>query len=65
MNQWQIRRHNIVVNGWQLPDEEWVFSPENFWKVKWRKFYDINFVNIDYELFNAPEWQTRDAVLQE
>ncbi len=29
----------------------------------WKKFYDINFVNIDYEPFDASEWEIRDAGL--
>jgi hypothetical protein len=65
MNQSQIRRHNIVVNGWQLPDNAGGLARRTLWTIKWRKFYDINFVNIDYEPFDAPAWQTRDAVLQE
>lgn len=31
--------------------------------VKWRKFYDINFVNIDYKPFDASGWEIRDAGL--
>jgi hypothetical protein len=29
--------------------------------VNWKKFYDINFVNIDYEPFDASGWEIRDA----
>jgi hypothetical protein len=32
-------------------------------KIVWRKFYDINFVNIDYEPFDASVWEIRDAGL--
>jgi hypothetical protein len=32
-------------------------------KVVWRKFYDINLVNIDYEPFDASGWEIRDAGL--
>lgn len=32
--------------------------------VEWRKFYDINFVNIDYEPFDASGWEIMDAGLQ-
>jgi hypothetical protein len=31
--------------------------------VVWRKFYDINFVDIDYEPFDASDWEIRDAGL--
>ncbi len=31
--------------------------------IEWRKFYDINFVNIDYEPFDASGWEIRDAGL--
>ncbi|MEZ5104070.1 MAG: glycosyl hydrolase [Draconibacterium sp.] len=31
--------------------------------VEWRKFYDINFVNIDYKPFDASGWEIRDAGL--
>ncbi len=31
--------------------------------VIWRKFYDINLVNIDYEPFDASGWEIRDAGL--
>jgi len=31
--------------------------------IVWRKFYDINFVNIDYEPFDASGWEIRDAGL--
>ena len=33
--------------------------------IEWRRFYDINFVNIDYLPFNASEWEIRDAGLME
>jgi hypothetical protein len=32
-------------------------------KVEWRKFYDINLVNIEYETFDASGWEIRDAGL--
>jgi hypothetical protein len=32
-------------------------------KIVWRKFYDINFVNIDYEPFDASDCEIRDAGL--
>ena len=31
--------------------------------VPWRKFYDINFVNINYEKFDASDWPLMDAGL--
>ncbi len=31
--------------------------------VNWKKFYDINFVNIDYEPFDASGWKILDAGL--
>lgn len=31
--------------------------------VEWRKFYDINFVNIDYKPFDASNWPLRDSGL--
>ncbi len=31
--------------------------------VNWKKFYDINFVNIDYQPFDASGWEVRDAGL--
>jgi hypothetical protein len=31
--------------------------------IEWRNFYDINFVNIDYEPFDASKWEIRDAGL--
>jgi len=31
--------------------------------INWKKFYDINFVNIDYEPFDASDWEIRDAGL--
>ena len=31
--------------------------------VAWRRFHDINFVNIDYQPFDASEWPVRDAGL--
>ncbi len=31
--------------------------------VDWKKFYDINFVNIDYEPFDASGWDVKDAGL--
>ena len=31
--------------------------------IEWRKFYDINLVNIDYEPFDASGWEIRDAGL--
>ncbi|TNF39990.1 MAG: hypothetical protein EP310_09665 [Bacteroidetes bacterium] len=31
--------------------------------VEWRKFYDINLVNIEYEPFDASGWEIRDAGL--
>jgi hypothetical protein len=32
-------------------------------KVEWRRFYDINLVNIDYEPFDASGWEIREAGL--
>ena len=32
-------------------------------KIEWRKFKDINFVNIDYKPFDALGWEIRDAGL--
>ena len=34
-----------------------------FIRVEWRRFYDINLVNIDYEPFDASGWEIRDAGL--
>ena len=31
--------------------------------VNWKKFHDINFVNIDYEPFDASDWEVREAGL--
>ncbi|HKL32990.1 MAG TPA: glycosyl hydrolase, partial [Tangfeifania sp.] len=31
--------------------------------VNWKKFHDINFVNIDYEPFDASDWEIREAGL--
>lgn len=31
--------------------------------VKWRKFHDINFVNIKYKKFDASDWHVREAGL--
>jgi len=31
--------------------------------VEWKKFYDINFVNIDYKPFDASDWEIREAGL--
>ncbi|MBN1986806.1 MAG: hypothetical protein JW761_10910, partial [Prolixibacteraceae bacterium] len=32
--------------------------------IEWRKFYDINLVNIDYMPFDASGWEIRDAGLE-
>jgi len=32
-------------------------------EVDWKKFHDINFVNIDYEPFDASDWEIREAGL--
>jgi hypothetical protein len=32
-------------------------------KIEWRKFYDINLVNIEYQPFDASGWEIRDAGL--
>ncbi len=32
--------------------------------VNWKNFYDINFVNIDYQPFDASGWEIKDAGLQ-
>jgi hypothetical protein len=31
--------------------------------VDWKKFYDINFVNIEYEPFDASDWELKKAGL--
>ncbi len=31
--------------------------------VSWKRFYDINFVNLDYKPFNAADWPLADAGL--
>jgi len=31
--------------------------------VVWKKFYDINFVNINYDKFDASEWPAMDSGL--
>ncbi|WP_133639017.1 glycosyl hydrolase [Sphingobacterium paludis] len=33
-------------------------------KVSWRNYHEINFVNIDYEGFDAASWQVMDSGLQ-
>jgi len=33
-------------------------------KVSWRNYHEINFVNIDYEGFDASTWDVRDSGLQ-
>ena len=32
-------------------------------EVDWKKFHDINFVNIDYEPFDASQWPVKEAGL--
>ena len=32
-------------------------------KVEWRKFNEINFVNLNYEPFDASGWETMDSGL--
>ena len=32
-------------------------------QVRWRIFYDINFVNIEYKPFDASNWPVRDCGL--
>ena len=32
-------------------------------KIEWRKFKDINFVNIDYKPFDASEWPAVESGL--
>lgn len=32
-------------------------------KVPWKQFHEINFVNIDYKLFDASDWPARDSGL--
>ena len=34
-------------------------------KVDWKKFHDINFVNIDYQPFDASDWEIKEAGLLE
>lgn len=31
--------------------------------VEWRRFYDINFANIDYKPFDASDWPVRESGL--
>jgi hypothetical protein len=31
--------------------------------INWKKFYDINLVNIDYQPFDASGWEIMDAGL--
>jgi len=31
--------------------------------VDWKKFHDINFVNIEYKPFDASEWEVKEAGL--
>lgn len=32
-------------------------------RVDWKKFHDINFVNIEYEPFDASKWPVRKSGL--
>ncbi len=32
-------------------------------KVEWKRFHEINFVNIDYEFFDASGWPARESGL--
>lgn len=32
-------------------------------KIEWKKFHEINFVNIDYKLFDAADWPALDSGL--
>jgi len=32
-------------------------------KVNWKRFYEINFVNIKYHKFDASDWQAVDSGL--
>jgi hypothetical protein len=32
-------------------------------KIKWRAFYDINYVNIDYKQFDASDWPVAESGL--
>ncbi len=50
----QIEVTNIAANRIRDLDQR---------EVEWRRFYDINFVNIDYQTFDASEWEIRDAGL--
>jgi len=31
--------------------------------VNWKKFYDINFISIEYAPFDASSWEIREAGL--
>jgi hypothetical protein len=31
--------------------------------VRWRNFHDLNFVNINYQPFNASKWPIQDSGL--
>ena len=35
----------------------------DIWGAEWKKFHDINFVNIDYLPFDASAWEVREAGL--
>lgn len=32
-------------------------------KIPWKQFHEINFVNIDYKLFDAAAWPAMDSGL--
>ncbi|MCD6354789.1 MAG: hypothetical protein J7L95_04490, partial [Prolixibacteraceae bacterium] len=54
INRLQIEVTNVAANRIRDLDRR---------GVEWRKFYDINFVTIDYEPFDASGWKIRDAGL--
>jgi len=47
-NQLELRVRNTSANYMRLMDKQ---------KVNWKKFYDINFVDITYTPFDASKWE--------
>lgn len=53
-NELQVEVTNVAANRIRDLDKR---------GVDWKKFYDINFVNIEYEPFDASDWEIKDAGL--
>ena len=59
---------DVVVLDVHLPDASGLDLFQNIRdldarKVEWKKFHEINFVNIDYKLFDASGWPAMDSGL--